>query len=97
MFKAVVAFLLTFSLNPAFSQAEKGKYSQSEYNSVVSIKPADGIPNHVKSKDELEKTIPSKIIWLKELILSGKYDEDSTIKIRESLWRMENAIIQEEK
>lgn len=90
---AVTLIISLFS----FSQ-EKAVYPpkpvvKSESTVVGSLKPADATPATFGSKEELEKTVPMKMAAIKEAINSGKYDDVQLQKLREELWRFENAVV----
>lgn len=87
---------MTVSISTVFSQDHKGTFSKNELNSVTGTKPEDGKPAVVNSKEELNLVVPGKVEWMKEMVLSGKFDEEGTRKIRESIWRFENAVIRDE-
>ena len=73
--------------------APKAEVTKSESTSIASLKPADATPATFSTKEELEKAVPMKTAKIKEAINSGKYDDVQLQKLREELWRFENAVV----
>ena len=64
---------------------------------LTSIKPADGQPAVFANQLELEQKQSFKIQNIKDQILENRDNPEKVQYLREELWRMENAIVHQEK
>lgn len=92
----LIVSLFSFSqekVRTTLQPAPKAEVTKSESTSITSLKPADATPATFSTKEELEKAVPMKTAKIKEAINSGKYDDVQLQKLREELWRFENAVV----
>jgi hypothetical protein len=92
----ILGFVLLFSVGACFSQDNRF-YSDEDYESIIGIMPLDGKSWEFVSEEELMKFKERRIIDLKNYIIKGSLSMEQEIRIREQIWRFENAIVAESK
>lgn len=79
-----------------FTYAQESHSTTAEPSSLfVSIRPADGKPAVFPTQQELDEKIEDKIDKIKQLILENQHDPVVLERLKQDLWRFENAVVQE--
>lgn len=89
--KKLLLSILVMSTCVAYGQEQSSNHhSESIY---VSIKPVDESPAVFASQEELDEKKNDKIEKIKTLINENQNDSVELQRLREELWRFENAIV----
>ncbi len=79
-----------------FWAQENRMFTDEQYSSITSLAPKDKMPHVFNSQEDLDLLKNHRIIDAKNIILKGKLSMETVQKIREKIWRFENAIVEQD-
>lgn len=85
--------LMTFSLLGMSQNNANGSVKKNTETIYTSLKPSDASPATFSSKALLDAKVPSKKQAILDQIKQNKSNPTMVKKLREDLWRFENAIV----
>ena len=94
--KKLLLPIAVFSVSLVYGQEQVNTSSANAAESIyVSVKPADESPVVFANQEELDSKKDEKIEKIKTLIKEYQSDPNELLRLREELWRFENAIVKE--